>query len=36
MTGYPVMTFSRGRLVYKDGNFTGEPGWGRFVKCFRK
>lgn len=30
--GYPVMTFSRGRLVYKDGDFVGEPGWGRFVK----
>jgi len=36
MTGYPVMTFSRGRLVYKEGSFLGEPGWGRFVKCFRK
>lgn len=30
--GYPVMTFSRGRLVYRDGAFVGEPGWGRFVK----
>lgn len=30
--GYPEMTFSRGRLVYKDGEFVGEPGWGRFVK----
>ena len=30
--GYPVMTFSRGRLVYKDGEFVGEPGWGQFVK----
>lgn len=30
--GYPVMTFSRGRLVYKDGEFLGEPGWGKFVK----
>jgi len=36
MTGYPVMTFSRGKLVYKDGKFVGEPGWGKFVKCFRK
>ncbi len=36
MTGYPVMTFSRGKLVFKDGSFTGEPGWGRFVRCFRK
>lgn len=32
MTGYPVMTFSRGRLVYEDGEFKGIPGWGRFVK----
>jgi len=30
--GYPVMTFSRGRLVYKDGEFVGQPGWGKFVK----
>lgn len=30
--GYPVMTFSRGRLVYKDGEFVGEAGWGNFVK----
>ncbi len=36
MTGYPVMTFSRGKLVYEYGNFTGEPGWGKFVKCYRK
>lgn len=36
MSGYPVMTFSRGMLVYQDGRFTGEPGWGRFVKCFRE
>ena len=36
MAGYPVMTFSRGKLVYQDGNFTGEPGWGKFVKCYRK
>lgn len=35
MTGYPIMTFSRGRLVYEEGSFTGEPGWGRFVKCYR-
>lgn len=34
LEGYPVMTFSRGRLVYKDGSFTGEPGWGKFVKRF--
>ncbi len=30
--GYPVMTFSRGNLVYRDGEFVGKPGWGKFVK----
>ncbi len=30
--GYPVKTFSRGRLVYEDGEFKGEPGWGKLVK----
>lgn len=35
MKGYPIMTFSRGWMVYKDGSFLGEPGWGRFVKCYR-
>lgn len=33
MKGYPVMTFSRGKLVYKDGEFLGEKGYGQFVKC---
>jgi dihydropyrimidinase len=33
MKGYPVMTFSRGRLVYDNGRFTGEPGRGQFVRC---
>jgi len=33
--GYPVMTFSRGELVYKEGEFLGKPGWGQFVKCHR-
>lgn len=32
LKGYPAVTFSRGRLVYKDGNFLGESGWGNFVK----
>ena len=30
--GYPVQTYSRGRLVYDNGDFKGEAGWGRFVK----
>ncbi len=33
LQGYPVRVFSRGRLVYRDGEFLGEPGWGNFVKC---
>ncbi len=33
MKGYPIMTFSRGRLVYDKGLFTGEPGWGQFIRC---
>jgi dihydropyrimidinase len=32
LKGYPVMTFSRGKLVFKDGEFLGKPGWGKFVK----
>ena len=32
LNGYPAMTFSRGRLVAKNGKFVGEKGWGRFVK----
>ncbi len=30
--GYPQMTFSRGKLVFKDGQFLGEKGYGKFVK----
>lgn len=30
--GYPVQTYSRGRLVYDNGEFKGERGWGKFVK----
>jgi len=30
--GYPVQTYSRGKLVYDNGEFVGEPGWGKFVK----
>ena len=31
--GYPVRTYSRGRLVYRDGEFVGEKGWGKLVRC---
>jgi dihydroorotase-like cyclic amidohydrolase len=31
--GYPVATFSRGNLVYKDGEFLGSKGAGKLIKC---
>lgn len=33
LKGYPEKTYSRGRLVFDRGNFVGEKGWGKFVKC---
>ena len=33
LKGYPEKTYSRGRLVYDKGEFVGESGWGKFVKC---
>ncbi|MCL1809803.1 MAG: dihydropyrimidinase [Clostridiales bacterium] len=33
LKGYPVETYSRGKLVYKDGEFLGNRGDGKFVKC---
>lgn len=32
LQGYPVKTYSRGRLVYDNGDFVGKKGWGRFVR----
>jgi len=32
LKGYPVRTYSRGALVYKDGAFLGKAGHGRFIK----
>lgn len=32
LTGYPVMTLSRGDIVAQDGRYTGEEGRGRFIK----
>lgn len=32
LTGWPVMTISRGRIVAKDGVFMGAKGTGRFLK----
>ena len=31
LRGWPVMTVSRGRVIARDGVFTGEPGWGRYL-----
>ncbi len=36
LNGYPVKTFSRGKLVYDSGEFVGEKGHGEFVKCSLK
>ena len=33
VTGWPVMTFSRGRLVSKDMRFVGKEGAGKFLAC---
>ena len=35
LNGYPVQTYSRGKMVYKDGEFVGTSGWGRYLKRFR-
>lgn len=32
LTGYPVLTMSRGMTVYEDGEFKGTPGYGRLVR----
>ena len=31
--GYPVATYSRGKLVFKDDEFVGEKGYGKRVIC---
>ena len=36
LSGYPEKTFSRGRLVFDNGEFVGEKGYGKFVKCSLK
>lgn len=33
VTGWPVMTFSRGRQVCRDFTFTGHAGMGEFMPC---
>ena len=32
LTGYPVMTISRGAIVYEDGEFKGIPGHGKLIR----
>ena len=32
LVGYPVMTLSRGKIVFERGEFTGDFSHGRFVK----
>ena len=32
LKGVPEKVFVRGKLVAEDGNFVGQPGYGRFVK----
>ncbi len=35
VTGWPELTVSRGEIVWRDGEFTGTPGRGRFLPCER-
>ncbi|HEX4151564.1 MAG TPA: dihydropyrimidinase [Steroidobacteraceae bacterium] len=35
VTGWPIMTISRGEIVYADGAVASNPGRGRFVPCDR-
>lgn len=32
LNGYIDLTLSRGKLVFKDGEFLGNPGWGKFLR----
>jgi dihydropyrimidinase len=31
VTGWPVLTFLRGRVIAENGRFVGQPGQGRFI-----
>ncbi len=35
VTGYPVMTIARGKVVAKDGAFVGKAGFGAFIKRYK-
>ncbi len=32
VTGWPEITISRGKVVYREGKFIGDMNWGKFVK----
>jgi len=32
VTGYPVVTLSRGGVIVEEGRFVGQPGRGRFIE----
>jgi dihydropyrimidinase/dihydroorotase len=32
LAGWPTMTMVRGKVVCRDGNVVGEPGWGRYLE----
>lgn len=34
--GWPIMTISRGRIVFRDGKITGVETWGQFIPRFYK
>lgn len=36
LQGAITHTYSRGQLVYAQGQFLGQPGWGKFVACHRE
>lgn len=31
VTGWPEITISRGKVIYRKGKFLGEKGWGKFI-----
>jgi dihydropyrimidinase len=35
VSAWPHLTLARGRVVWRDGAYLGEPGWGRFLPCER-
>ena len=35
VTGWPVLTISRGEIIWRDGEIAAEPGRGRFLPCAR-